>query len=156
MYLLNTISHLQKRKRKKIPMATRSLQQYLKWNPPISTIFLPMRWYMLTSALLRERMSMVWTQKPQRLESKVGRIEIFGCPRNLEDPRAIPAPNPEDICPTHIACKKGICEDMSRLIKAGERKERQAEWEKKKKNKKGTFVVIFCSWFMVLTLIMNR
>jgi len=75
-----------------------------------------------------------------------------------EDPRAIPAPNPEDICPnpTHIACKKAICEDMSRLIKARERKERQAEWEKKKKNKKGTFVVIFCSWFMVLTLILNR
>lgn len=80
-----------------------------------------------------------------------------------EDPRAIPAPNPEDICPTHhIACKKGICEYMSKLIKARERKARQAEWEKKKKNKKGTFcchILLVVSWFEFfnfLIFILNR
>ena len=33
-----------------------------------------------------------------------------------DDPRAIPLPNAHLICPTHhIACKKGICEDMSKI-----------------------------------------
>ena len=35
-----------------------------------------------------------------------------------DDPRAVPLPNPDMICPVHHpACKKGICEDMSKKLK---------------------------------------
>jgi len=54
-----------------------------------------------------------------------------------EDPRAIPLPDPELICPTHhIACKKGICEDMGKILRAKKMRELRAEWEKEGKNKK--------------------
>jgi len=51
-----------------------------------------------------------------------------------DDPRAIPLP--AVICPTHhIACKKGICEDMSKILRGIKREKLKAEWEEKKKNK---------------------
>lgn len=62
-----------------------------------------------------------------------------------EDPRAIPLP--KLICPTHrITCKKGICEDMTKLLRAEKRKELEAKWEaeeKNKKKKKGTLYFYF-------------
>ena len=60
-----------------------------------------------------------------------------------EDPRAIPPP--KLICPTHrIMCKKGICEDMTKLLRAEKRKELEAQWEAEGKNKKkGTFLFLY-------------
>ncbi|KAF8815662.1 hypothetical protein BYT27DRAFT_7192653 [Phlegmacium glaucopus] len=52
-----------------------------------------------------------------------------------EDPRAIPLP--ELLCPTHhIACQKGICTDMGKMLWAIKRKELEAKWEEEKKKKK--------------------
>jgi len=56
--------------------------------------------------------------------------------KSEEDPRT-PA-LPELICPTHlVVCNKGICQDMSKMIKDKKREENRAKWEedKKKKNK---------------------
>jgi hypothetical protein len=51
-----------------------------------------------------------------------------------DDPRAIPLP--AVLCPTHhIACKKGICEDMSKILRGIKREKLKAEWEEKKKTK---------------------
>jgi len=53
-----------------------------------------------------------------------------------DDPRAIPLPDARLICPTHhIACKKGICEDMSKILRDIKKEKLKAEWEEKMKNK---------------------
>lgn len=53
-----------------------------------------------------------------------------------DDPRAVPLP--AEICPVHhLACSKGICEDMSKIIRDKKRAELKEKWEKEKK-KKGT------------------
>ena len=55
-----------------------------------------------------------------------------------DDPRAVPPP--AIICPVHfIGCKKGICEDMSRILKEMKRAELKAKWEQENlKKSKGT------------------
>ena len=59
-----------------------------------------------------------------------------------EDPRAVP--QPALICPVHrLACKKGICEDMSKKLKDIKRAELKAQWEKEKKKKGTRFVRLF-------------
>lgn len=57
-----------------------------------------------------------------------------------EDPRAIPPP--AVICPVHhIGCKKGICEEMSKLMREIKRAEMKAQWEQEGlKKSKGTHV----------------
>ena len=53
-----------------------------------------------------------------------------------DDPRAVPPP--PIICPVHrLGCKKGICEDMSKMLRDIKRAELKAKWEKEgfKKNK---------------------
>jgi hypothetical protein len=53
-----------------------------------------------------------------------------------DDPRAIPLPDPNLICPTHhIACKKGICADMSKILRDIKKAKLKAEWEEKQKNR---------------------
>ena len=56
-----------------------------------------------------------------------------------DDPRAIPPP--AVICPAHgIACKKGICEDMAKILRDKKKAELRATWEKEKlKNRGKTF-----------------
>ncbi|KDR80823.1 hypothetical protein GALMADRAFT_241280 [Galerina marginata CBS 339.88] len=45
---------------------------------------------------------------------------------------------PELICPTHnIACKKGICRDMARLVREQERKKREEQWAEQRARGKG-------------------
>lgn len=61
-----------------------------------------------------------------------------------EDPRAVPLP--AEICPVHnLACKKGICEDMSKIIRDKKKAELKEQWEKaaKKKKEKGTHDLLF-------------
>ena len=61
-----------------------------------------------------------------------------------DDPRAVPPP--AVMCPVHgLACKKGICEEMSKKLKEIKKAELRAEWEKEKlKKTKGTrFIVLF-------------
>ena len=68
-----------------------------------------------------------------------------------EDPRAVP--RPELLCPTHqIACNKGICQDMSKMIKDKKKEEERAKWEEKKKNNnnKGIRFLSFSSYYHYL------
>ena len=59
-----------------------------------------------------------------------------------DDPRAIPLP--AVICPVHnIACKKGICEDMAKILREKKKAELREIWEKQKKNKGTRFVSSF-------------
>lgn len=54
-----------------------------------------------------------------------------------DDPRAVPTP--ALICPVHhLACKKGICEDMSKKLKDIKKAEMKAKWEEEKMKNKGT------------------
>lgn len=63
-----------------------------------------------------------------------------------DDPRAVQLPTL--ICPTHhIACSKGICSDMGKLIRAEKRKELEAQWEKEGKNKKNKGTLYFLILF---------
>ena len=66
-----------------------------------------------------------------------------------DDPRAIPLPDARLICPTHhIACKKGICEDMSKILRDIKKEKLKAEWEEKMKNKGIRFMSFSCHCFL--------
>jgi hypothetical protein len=62
-----------------------------------------------------------------------------------DDPRAVPLP--AIICPVHrYGCKKGICEDMSKMLKEIKRAELKKEWEEENlKKNKGTHFFILLS-----------
>ena len=65
-----------------------------------------------------------------------------------DDPRAIPLP--AVICPVHnIACKKGICEDMAKILREKRKAEMRETWEKEKKNKKGTRFILPFSFLII-------
>ena len=59
-----------------------------------------------------------------------------------DDPRAVPTP--AEICPVHhLACKKGICESMSKILRDKKKAELKAKWELENKKKGTGFVLLF-------------
>ena len=73
-----------------------------------------------------------------------------------DDPRAIPLPDPDMICPTHhIACKTGICEDMSKILRAKKREKMKAEWEEKNKDRGIRYFFFFCLFCFVYETCLN-
>ena len=68
-----------------------------------------------------------------------------------DDPRAVPLPDPNLICPTHhIACKKGICADMSKILRDMKKAQLKAEWEEKQKNRGTPCFFFFFLFFLFL------